>query len=103
MPAAVCIFVFFLLAAFAQTKADPSKGGDVFSDHCFTCHDPFSSKIKIGPGLKGVKDGKLPSGRPATHDTILSVINAGVDEMPPFRDKLTSQEKEDVIAYVMSL
>ena len=33
----------------------------------------------------------------------IMLINAGVDEMPPFRDKLTSQEKEDVIAYVMSL
>ena len=103
MRAAACLFVLILAAALAQTKGDAVKGADIFADHCFTCHDPYSSKIKIGPGLKGMKDGKLPSGRPATHDTILTVIDAGVDEMPPFKDKLTSQEKEDVIAYVMSL
>ena len=103
MAAAAFVFVFLLVAAFAQSKGDPVKGGDVFADHCFSCHDPYSANIKIGPGLKGMKNGKLPSGRPATHDTILAVIDGGVDEMPPFKDKLTSQEKEDVIAYVMSL
>ena len=103
MRAAACFFVLLLAAALAQTKGDASKGGDIFADNCFTCHDPYSAKIKIGPGLKGVKEGRLPSGRPATHDTILAVINGGVDEMPPFKERLTEQEKEDVIAYVMSL
>jgi cytochrome c6 len=103
MRVAACVFAFLLVAALAQSKGDPAKGADVFADNCFGCHDPYSAKIKIGPGLKGMKDGKLPSGRPATHDTILSVINTGVDEMPAFKDKLTIQEKEDVTAYVLSL
>ena len=51
----------------------------------------------------GVKDGKFPSGKSATYDVILDLVNKGRDAMPTFKDTLTDQQKEDVIAFVLTL
>jgi len=84
-------------------KGDATRGQDVFLDHCDQCHDAYSKEERVGPGLKGVKDGKLPDGKPATRVKLLDVINTGPAEMPSFKDRLTEQQKEDVVAFVMSL
>jgi cytochrome c len=83
--------------------ADVAAGRDVFEAHCSDCHNADSREAKEGPGLKGVKDGKLPSGRAATRSQILEVIDGGGALMPPLKNLLTAKEKEDVIAYVMTL
>ena len=57
----------------------------------------------MGPGLQGVKSGKLPSGGKATREVILDLVNNGQDAMPPFKDTMTEQQREDVTAYVMTL
>ncbi len=82
---------------------DVAKGKELFEAKCIVCHNPDSNEKKIGPGLKGVKDGKLPSGKPATHDVILEVVNAGGGGMPAYKELLTDEEKNDVIAYVLTL
>lgn len=84
-------------------KGDRSRGKEVFAAHCDQCHDPNSKEERVGPGLGGVKEGKLPSGKKATHDSLLDVINTGPAEMPSFKDRLTDRQKDDVIAFVMSL
>ncbi len=85
------------------TTGDVAAGKDLFEAKCSVCHNADSTEKKIGPGLKGVKDGKLPSGKPATHDVIMDVLNTGGGAMPPYKDMLTNEEKENVIAYVMTL
>jgi cytochrome c len=87
----------------ASAKGDPVKGKDVFEAKCIVCHNADSKDKKIGPGLQGVKDGKLPSGKPANHDTILQNVNNGGNGMPAFKELLTDEEKEDVVAYVLTL
>jgi mono/diheme cytochrome c family protein len=84
-------------------KGDPAAGKDVFKAKCAECHNADSKEPKVGPGLQGVKDGKLPSGGKATHDVILDLVNNGQDAMPAFKDILTEQQREDVTAYVMTL
>ncbi len=84
-------------------KGDPAKGKELFEAKCMICHNPDSKEKKIGPGLQGLKDGKLPSGKDATHDNILANVNAGGGGMPAFKELLTDEEKEDVVAYVMTL
>ena len=64
---------------------DVAKGKDLFEGKCMVCHNPDSKDKKIGPGLQGVKDGKLPSGKNATHDVILEVVNAGGGGMPAYK------------------
>ena len=88
----------------ATAKAgDLAKGKDLFESKCIVCHIPDSNEKKIGPGLKGVKGGKLPSGKDATHAVILAVVDAGGGGMPAYKELLTDEEKNDVIAYVLTL
>ncbi|HKD07691.1 MAG TPA: cytochrome c [Bryobacteraceae bacterium] len=84
-------------------KGNVARGKAVFENNCADCHEAFSKDEKVGPGLQGVKDGKLPDGRPATHDKVLDIINTGPAEMPSFKDRITEQEKEDVVAFVLTL
>jgi len=84
-------------------KGDISRGKEVFLDNCDQCHDAYSKDEKVGPGLKGIKDGKLPDGGPATREKLLDLINTGPAEMPSFKDRLTEQQKEDVVAFVLTL
>jgi mono/diheme cytochrome c family protein len=108
---AVCVLLGGCAAAFAmQEKAgknaprgDVARGKIVFDNNCDDCHDAYSRDERVGPGLQGIKDGKLPDGRKATHDQILDIINTGPAEMTSFKDRLTEQEKEDVVAFVMTL
>ncbi len=75
----------------------------MFQDRCAECHLADSKDETTGPGLKGLKNGKLPDGRKASHDQLLDIVNTGPGEMTAFKSILTEQEKEDVIAYVMTL
>jgi mono/diheme cytochrome c family protein len=101
--AAIGLTVCICFAQSAPAKGDAAIGKEVFLNHCEECHDAYSKDEKVGPGLQGVKDGKLPDGKAATRDALLDVINTGPAEMPSFKDRLTDREKEDVIAFVMTL
>jgi mono/diheme cytochrome c family protein len=84
-------------------RGDAVRGKVVFAENCDDCHDAYSKDERVGPGLQGIKDGKLPDGRKASHDQILDIINTGPAEMTSFKDRLSEQEKEDVVAFVMTL
>ncbi len=86
-----------------EKKGDAAAGKDVFEGKCSDCHNADSKDAKDGPGLQGVKDGKLPSGKAATRDNILDLVNKGREAMPAFKELLSDQQKEDVIAYVLTL
>ena len=42
-------------------------------------------------------------GKNATAEVILEVVNAGGGGMPAYKELLTDEEKQDVIAYVLTL
>ena len=84
-------------------KGDTEKGKELFETKCSVCHNADSKEKKIGPGLQGIKDGKLPSDKDATHENILDNLNKGGGGMPAFEKLITDEEKEDVIAYVLTL
>jgi len=86
-----------------SSKGDIENGKKVFDSRCAECHNADSKEKKIGPGFKGIKDGRLPSGAMATREAILHVIEEGAGElMPSFKELLTDSEKEDVIAYILT-
>lgn len=98
--------IWFATTGMAQEKAasgDAARGKSVFETNCEECHDAYSREEKVGPGLQGLKVGKLPDGRPATHQKLLDIVNNGPAEMPAFKDRLTEQQKEDVVAFLMTL
>ena len=105
----LAISVAFGQKASKKAKKETAKAGDVakgkelFEGKCIVCHNPDSNEKKIGPGLKGVRDGKLPSGKAGSREVILEIVNAGGGGMPAYKELLTDEEKTDVIAYVLTL
>ena len=86
-----------------KSKGNAKQGQEAFETKCSICHNADSTEKKIGPGLKGIKDGKLPSGKDATYENVLENINNGGGGMPAFEKLLTDEEKANVIAYVLTL
>ena len=86
-----------------QGEGDAAKGKDAFQQRCQLCHFEDSADKKIGPGLAGIKDGQLPSGKEATGENVLENLNKGGNGMPAFEQMLSEEEKADIVAYVLSL
>jgi ubiquinol-cytochrome c reductase cytochrome c subunit len=77
---------------------DPARGGELFRLNCASCHN-FTGR-----------GGALSSGRyapnldSASEVDIYTAMLSGPQNMPKFSDRqLTPEEKEDIIAYVMSV
>ncbi len=101
--AAALLFSFAPLAP-AQKTGDAAKGKDVFEASCGVCHNADSDEKKIGPALKGLyKRATLKSGKKVTDENVLAVINAGGNGMPGFADTLSSDDKDNLIAYLHTL
>ncbi|MCB1020320.1 MAG: cytochrome c, partial [Acidobacteria bacterium] len=62
-----------------------------------------SKDKKIGPGLAGIKDGKLPSGKEANEANMMENLNKGGNGMPAFEKLLSDEEKQSLIMYVKTL
>jgi len=85
-------------------NAQQSRGRHVYDQDCYRCHEPYSTRGKEGPGLKGLyKKQYLPSGMPANDQRITDVIIMGKAKMPSFNGKLTEQQLLDLLAYLKTL
>src|ERR1700738_911291 len=83
--------------------ADAAKGKEVF-EQCGVCHNADSDEKKMGPGLKGLfKKEKMTNGKAPTEANILARVNEGGSGMPAYKDMLSDQEKDDLIAYLKTL
>ena len=82
-----------------------AAGRKVFDAECARCHEPYSTRGKKGPGLKGMFQRKyLPlSGLPANDDRVSDIIRLGRNEMPGYSQKLDAQELQDLLAYLHTL
>jgi len=101
---AVCVALVLTPAAvLAAGKGDAGKGKVVF-EQCGVCHHADSDAKKMGPGLKGLyKKDKLGSGKKATDANIRAKIDDGGNGMPAYKEILSDQEKDDLIAYLKTL
>ena len=82
----------------AEAAGDAVAGKEVFvgESSCSSCHTlaDAGSTGTIGPNLDAVK----PS-----YDKVVSQVTNGGGVMPPFGDKLTEEQIQDVAAYVSSV
>jgi mono/diheme cytochrome c family protein len=99
----IAVAALALASPFAAQADEVSDGEVVFAGKCAVCHNTDSAEQKIGPGLAGIKDGKLPSGKDATDENLMTNINDGGNGMPAYASLLTDEEKAQVIAYVKTL
>src|SRR5215467_3291017 len=82
-----------------HAAGDAAKGKDTF-EQCGVCHNADSTDKKMGPGLKGLfKHDKLVNGKKPTEANIRAKIDEGGNGMPAYKDMLSDEDKDDVIAY----
>ena len=99
----ICVTALVAGSGSAFAAGTAAKGKEVF-DQCSVCHNADSTDKKIGPGLKGLfKKDKLASGKAPTEANIREQINDGGNGMPAYKDILSDQEKDDLIAYLKTL
>jgi mono/diheme cytochrome c family protein len=82
-----------------------SAGRKIYDAECDRCHEPYSTRGKKGPGLKGVFQNKYLSlsGLPANDERVSNIIHLGRNEMPGYGQKLSEQDIQDLLAYLHTL
>jgi mono/diheme cytochrome c family protein len=91
----------------AELGLNPKQvaGRKIYDQYCDRCHEPYSSSSKQGPPLKGIfaKSYMPMSGLPANNDRMAEIIRTGRAKMPGFGQALSSQQIDDLIAYMHTL
>jgi mono/diheme cytochrome c family protein len=82
-----------------------AAGRQLYDNYCDRCHEPYSTRGKKGPGLKGVfKNQYLAlSGLPANDERITDIIKNGRAKMEGFGRVMTDEQIRDLIAYLHTL
>ncbi len=100
----VCAVFIGSSAAASAAKADAAKGKQEFQATCAVCHNADNDQKKMGPGLKGLfKRDKMANGKKPSEANVRARIDEGGNGMPQYRDTLSDQEKNDLIAYLKTL
>jgi mono/diheme cytochrome c family protein len=84
---------------------EQSAGRRVYDDQCDRCHEPYSSKGKKGPSLKGVLKRQYLSlsGLPANDERVGEIIRSGRKDMPAFGPALTQPQIDNLLVYLHTL
>ena len=82
-----------------------ATGRKIYDNYCDRCHDPYSSRGKKGPSLKGVfKKQYLPlSGLPANDERVTDIIRFGRAKMEGFDRVMNERQIKDLLAYLHTL
>lgn len=93
----------FTMEAQKKKAGDAEKGKEVFQQ-CGVCHNADSTEKKMGPGLKGLfQNEKMNNGKKPTEANVREKIDEGGNGMPSYKEMLSDEEKNDVIAYLKTL
>jgi mono/diheme cytochrome c family protein len=91
----------------AELGLNPQQadGRKVYDNYCDRCHEPYSSRGKKGPPLKGVfKQQYLPlSGLPANDERVGEIVKFGRSKMEGFGAVMSDQQMKDLLAYMHTL
>jgi len=86
-------------------NAQQINGRKLYDNYCDRCHEPYSSRGKKGPSMKGVfQRPYLPiSGLPANDERITDIVKNGRAKMESFGQVMNDQQVKDLIAYMHTL
>jgi mono/diheme cytochrome c family protein len=86
-------------------NAQQAAGRRIYDRDCDRCHEPYSTRGKKGPGLKGIyKSQYMPkSGLPANDRQIGNIVLYGRGTMPGYSNVLSQQQLQDLLAYMHTL
>jgi len=82
-----------------------AEGRKLYDNYCDRCHEPYSSRGKKGPSLKGVfkKQYLSVSGLPANDERMTDIVKYGRSKMEGFGQIMTDQQIKDLLAYLHTL
>jgi mono/diheme cytochrome c family protein len=83
----------------AYTPANAHAGEQVFLQRCFQCHSVNPGEVRIGPTLFHVMKGP----KAVSAAQIRIQLRDGKGKMPAFKDILTPDDVNHIIAYLHSL
>lgn len=91
----------------AELGLNPQQaaGRRLYDDYCDRCHEPYSSRGKKGPSLKGIYKRQFMeiSGLPVNDERVTDIILHGRSKMEGFGRVLTDQQVKDLLAYLHTL
>lgn len=85
----------FALAGPAAQAADPSRGADLYRQHCAQCHGSSGR-----PVLPTAPDLSHPTALLKPDPALLAAIRAGRGAMPAFQGLLRDRDILDVVAHL---
>jgi mono/diheme cytochrome c family protein len=82
-----------------------ASGRKLFDNDCDRCHRAYSTKGKKGPSLKGIFQHQYLSlsGLPANDERVSDIVRNGRPDMPGYSQVLTTQDLQDLLAYLHTL
>ena len=82
-----------------------AEGRKLYDNYCDRCHEPYSSRGKKGPSLKGVfkKQYLSVSGLPANDERMTDIVKYGRSKMEGFGQIMTDQQIQELLAYLHTL
>jgi mono/diheme cytochrome c family protein len=91
----------------AELGLNPQQiaGRKLYDNYCDRCHEPYSSRGKKGPSMKGVFQRQYLSlsGLPANDDRVTDIVKYGRAKMEGFGQVMTEQQIKDLLAYMHTL
>ena len=112
----LCVSVVFMASSACDVErrksdaelglnAQQAAGRKLYDNHCDRCHEPYSSRGKKGPSMKGVFQRQYLelSGLPATDERITDIVKYGRAKMEGFSQVMTDEQIKELIAYMHTL
>jgi mono/diheme cytochrome c family protein len=86
-------------------NSQQAEGRKLYDNYCDRCHEPYSTRGKKGPGLKGIfKNQYLPlSGLPASDDRVTDIVKYGRAKMEGFGQVMPDEQVKQLLAYLHTL
>jgi mono/diheme cytochrome c family protein len=114
LPSLLVLALVFLVGCEAERRksdrelglnAQQASGRKLYDAYCDRCHNPYSTRGRQGPGLKGVfkKPYLAVSGIPANDARVREIVRIGRGKMQGFPNVLTDQQLDDLLAYMHTL
>lgn len=87
----------------AEPSGDAAKGKEAF-EQCAVCHNADTDEKKVGPALKGLfAKTKMETGKKPTETNVRAKIDEGGNGMPAYKETLSAEEKNNLMAYLHTL
>jgi mono/diheme cytochrome c family protein len=85
----------------ADKSTSIHAGEEVFVQKCFQCHSVLEGQVvRMGPSLYHLSKGPHPKKTPTE---IRKILTDGKGKMPPFKEILTQDDTDNLLAYLRSL